>query len=303
MKTEHLKEFVVLAHHLSFTVAAEKLFIAQSTLSSHISQLENELGFELFERKAGVHLTVAGSMFLEKAQDAIDLLDAATEHCRKLVRTDTQLRVACQGVHSKLVQRLKEELGTRFVLVYHDYQEPFFSMFDNNEADLLINYDYRPFPALCREARRLGLACRETAGAPASITLSCDHPLAAKLHLTREDLRGATIVVNSAPDYERWKTTVTTILGNDLGLSFELEPIGDLNNLALFDHGSRLHVCGREINEQYFGHRADVKTIESIDGIDLSIPQVAVWRADTNPEMLGYIEAFCTCWDDSYRKE
>ena len=53
MKTEHLREFAVLAQHLNFTIAAKELFIAQSTLSAHVAQLEEELGFALLERRGG----------------------------------------------------------------------------------------------------------------------------------------------------------------------------------------------------------------------------------------------------------
>ena len=49
-------------------------------------------------------------------------------------------------------------------------------MFFNGEADLLLNYDSRLFPALCHEADRLGLAARTVAGAPASITVSAGNP-------------------------------------------------------------------------------------------------------------------------------
>lgn len=306
MKTEHLREFAVLARHLNFTVAAKELFIAQSTLSAHMAQLEDELGFALFERQGEVRLTVAGSMFLEKANEALDLLDRSAAQCRSLtdaVKETAPLRIAAQTPPPGFARLLKESAGFPFTFVSHDYQDPFFSMFANDEADLLLNYDYRPFPALRHEAERLGLAARTIAGAPASITMSADNPLAAKEPLTRDDLRGATVVVNSAPDYERWKALVEAMLGEDLGLSFELDPVGDLNNLAFSDHGSRLHVCGRELNDQYLGRRADVKVVESVEGLDLRIPQVAVWRADADPVQLARIETCYRCWDEFVGQE
>ncbi len=301
MKTEHLREFAVLAQHLNFTIAAKELFIAQSTLSAHVAQLEEELGFALLERKGEVRLTVAGSMFLEKAEEALDLLDRSAAQCRALSGVpggEVPLRIAFQTPPPGFARHLKESVDFPFTFVFHDYQDPFFSMFANDEADLLLNYDFRPFPALCHEADRLGLAARTVAGAPASITVSASNPLASKDPLVREDLRGATVVVNSAPDYERWKTLVSAMLGEDLGLSFELDPVGDLNNLAFSDHGDRLHICSRELNDQYLGRRGDVKAIEAVEGVDLRIPQAAAWRADADPAMLARIEACCRCWDE-----
>lgn len=306
MKTEHLREFAVLARHLNFTVAAKELFIAQSTLSAHMAQLEDELGFALLERKGEVRLTVAGSMFLENAAEALDLLDRGAAQCRALTEPaggEAPLRIALQTPPPRFARHLKESVDFPFTFVFHDYQDPFFSMFSNGEADLLLNYDYRPFPALCHEAERLGLAARTVAGAPASISMSAGNPLASKVPLTRNDLRGAAVVVNSAPDYERWKTLVNVMLGEDLGLSFELDPVGDLNNLAFSDHGDRLHVCSRELNDQYLGRRDDVKVIESVEGVDLRIPQAAVWRADADPATLARIEACCRCWDEVVGQE
>lgn len=306
MKTEHLREFAVLAQHLNFTVAAKELFIAQSTLSAHMAQLEDELGFALLERKGEVRLTVAGSIFLEKATEALNLLDRGAAQCRALTGLsggETPLRIALQTPPTRFARLLKESADFPFRFVFHDYQDPFFSMFSNDEADLLLNYDFRPFPALCHEAERLGLAARTVAGAPASITMSSSNPLASKDPLTRNDLRGATVVVNSAPDYERWKTLVNAMLGDDLGLLFELDPVGDLNNLAFSDHGNRLHVCSRELNDQYLGRRGDVRVIESVEGIDLRIPQAAVWRADADAATLARIEVCCRCWDETVGQE
>lgn len=301
MKTEHLREFAVLARHLNFTVAAKELFIAQSTLSAHMAQLEEELGFDLIERKGDVRLTVAGSMFLEKAGEALDILDQSAAQCRSFATgtsSDSSLRIAMQTPPPDFARRLKNSVDFPFTFVFHDYQAPFFSMFANDEADLLCIYDYRPFPALCHEANRLGLTARTIAGAPASITMSAANPLASKNPLVREDLHGATIVVNSAPDYERWKDLVGAMLGNDLNLTFELDPVGDLNNLAFSDHGNRLHVCSRELNDQYLGRRNDVKIVKAIEGIDLRIPQVAVWHRDADPVLLARINAFCRCWNE-----
>ena len=46
-----LQYFLAMAEEGHLTRTAEKLFVSQSTLSSMISKLENELGVELFDRK------------------------------------------------------------------------------------------------------------------------------------------------------------------------------------------------------------------------------------------------------------
>ncbi|MDR1015315.1 MAG: LysR family transcriptional regulator [Coriobacteriales bacterium] len=78
VRTEHLREFVVLAERGSFTGAAHELHLTQSALSKHIAALEREFDVELFVRdRAGVRLTKAGDALLERALQ-IDLLLAQT---------------------------------------------------------------------------------------------------------------------------------------------------------------------------------------------------------------------------------
>ena len=50
MEIRQLKTFRVVADQLSFSKAAEKLFLAQSTVSAQIRALEDELALKLFDR-------------------------------------------------------------------------------------------------------------------------------------------------------------------------------------------------------------------------------------------------------------
>src|SRR4249920_738139 len=49
MELRHLRYFVALAEYLSFTRAAQRVHVTQSTLSHQIRQLEEELGQTLFD--------------------------------------------------------------------------------------------------------------------------------------------------------------------------------------------------------------------------------------------------------------
>ncbi len=68
MKLDYVREFVVLAKEGNFIRAAQKLSIAQGSLSQHIKQLEKEFGFPLFKRSTrNVSLTKFGAAFLTYA--------------------------------------------------------------------------------------------------------------------------------------------------------------------------------------------------------------------------------------------
>ena len=91
MNTEELKTFIYLSKVKNFTLAAEQLFIAQSTVTNRISELEKEVGKKLFTRGSKtVKLTEAGEIFLRYAErilelqtTSIDEMNALSSHSRK----------------------------------------------------------------------------------------------------------------------------------------------------------------------------------------------------------------------------
>src|SRR5437899_1980836 len=88
-KRGQLLYFVTVAEEGQLTRAAKRLHLAQPALSQAISQLEGELGVELFERHArGVNLTHAGEVFLEKARIALAAGEEAAATARALARSE-----------------------------------------------------------------------------------------------------------------------------------------------------------------------------------------------------------------------
>ncbi len=53
--------FLILCEELNFTRAAERCFMTQQGLSSHIKKLEEQYGTKLFLRKPNVELTESGN--------------------------------------------------------------------------------------------------------------------------------------------------------------------------------------------------------------------------------------------------
>jgi len=85
MELRHIRYFIRAAELLHFTNAAESLYISQPTLSTHIHQLEEELGLTLFDR-IGRHVTLteAGKVFLEHAERALQEIDRGAERIADL---------------------------------------------------------------------------------------------------------------------------------------------------------------------------------------------------------------------------
>jgi DNA-binding transcriptional LysR family regulator len=90
MEFRQLRYFLAVAEHLHFTVAAERLGIAQPPLSQQILKLERELGTKLFMRyPRRVELTEAGVILRERAQRVLDEANDAFEHVKKAARGES----------------------------------------------------------------------------------------------------------------------------------------------------------------------------------------------------------------------
>ena len=82
MEFKQIQCFLMVAKYLNFSTAAEQVFLSQPSLSRHISNLEKELGIQLFIRdKQSVSLTEAGLQCLTSARSILsasqDILDIA----------------------------------------------------------------------------------------------------------------------------------------------------------------------------------------------------------------------------------
>lgn len=72
MDTKQIEYFFEILKYGSFTAAASHLYTNQSTVSRKISELEGELGAELFKRNSRIlELTEAGEIFREEAYDIL----------------------------------------------------------------------------------------------------------------------------------------------------------------------------------------------------------------------------------------
>jgi DNA-binding transcriptional LysR family regulator len=80
LELAQLEAFLQVAHHRSFSRAAEALFLTQPSVTARIQSLERELGERLFERAGRtVTLTDAGHAFMPHAQRALTAVQEGTD--------------------------------------------------------------------------------------------------------------------------------------------------------------------------------------------------------------------------------
>lgn len=118
MNTGRIYEFLVLAKLLSFSKAADALYISQSVLSKHIQELEEELGSPVLIRNThGVALTEAGKVLLKEAPELIDKCDSALRRLRSRnswSKGSVRVGIAMEFAYSNHIRRFFRTFSTQY---------------------------------------------------------------------------------------------------------------------------------------------------------------------------------------------
>ena len=161
MDLRHLRYFVAIAEHGSFTKAAETLRIEQPPLSQQIKSLETELGVQLFIRsKRGAALTDFGEQLFEKAQTILHL--------------EQQFHLLARGLSLGEQGRLR--IGMAGAVALLPLIPKAIRAFREQWPDIVITLEESNTPALCEalRERRVDLAIVRPPAPDPDIAL---HPL------------------------------------------------------------------------------------------------------------------------------
>lgn len=183
---EYLDHFITAAQYHNFTLAADQLFMSQSTLSRQIKDLEEEFGVELFVRNGKtVTLTPAGTCLYknavplithsEQVKDAV-LHSATSGHPRISIYTMPGNFKELTEVYRRLKSR-----GYQFeVRMYQMQHENPRAALENEQVDFLITYE--PFFKEENEYKCIPFTERSFC-----VACSPSHPFAEKESVTLEE--------------------------------------------------------------------------------------------------------------------
>ena len=202
MELRHLRYFLTVAETLNVTKAAQALHIAQPPLSRQISQLEQELGIDLFSRQGRrLSLTSAGQVFADRARKILAAADAAVVDSQRAARGEVG-RLALgffEHIAYTLLPPLLREYQLRFPAVAVELRwftsSEQLNALKRGDVDLAFVRSIPPDAGLSRV-----LLYRE----PFYVAIAKDHPLAAKRQLSIKDcaqLRVINYQKSVAPDY------------------------------------------------------------------------------------------------------
>lgn len=189
MDTEYLKEFLTVADELSFTHAAHKLHITQSTLSKHIAALEKEFQESLFVRsKRGLEITQAGGILYRQAIAMLNILETTHEKIQA-IRTKAPIRISGLTENNDIIMMLSQAIHAyqssteQQILLAPASSKPFIDLLCDGDIDL----------AICHRSPRGDsnpeLNCMELFRAKMLAFVENDHRLADRTSISIDDLK------------------------------------------------------------------------------------------------------------------
>ena len=190
MDYKQLQFFLAVCEAQSFRNAAARCYVSQQAISKSLSNLEQELGVQLFVRNQnGVSLTEAGQQLEKLARPHLNQRDEILRQMRSF-HSKQQLHI---GYFMGFLQELPphffpqfQEFHPEVQLHYHSYTDTEHSRcYRNYDCDLVITTSpltSSDFIELAHSESSIG------------VILSCDHSLAKKNVLTTEDLKTVPLI-------------------------------------------------------------------------------------------------------------
>jgi DNA-binding transcriptional LysR family regulator len=214
MELRHLRYFVAVAEELNFTRAAEKLRLAQPSLTRQIHNLEDELGVRLLDRSRNqVSLTEEGRSFLVDARRLVALSLESVKSVQRFSRGESeQLNIGY------LFKFNFDLLPVTLASFYQTFPETSVNLFDMSPAEQLralesrkIDLGFVGLRPSHGNKNTAGLAWECVARHKVVVVLPEIHPLAKKSKIKITDLKSLFFVAMSEqthPGSRDWLSSI-----------------------------------------------------------------------------------------------
>ena len=202
MNTQHLQYIIEIERTRSISQAADNLYIGQPNLSRILHDMEERMGYPIFERTSrGVHPTQKGAQFLRHAQSILREMEQI-ESIGSAHAEENQLRVCIprSARYSAAIARYIAGLDASQALdasVRESHVRLTISRLANGDTDIGIVRYRREYQDYFREqAAQAGLNFVPLKDFKYVVVVSQKHPLAEKQKVTQEELSGYTEIAH-----------------------------------------------------------------------------------------------------------
>ncbi len=199
MNTKQIEYFLAVAEELSFTRAAEKLYVSQTAVTQQIQALEDQMGVKLLNRtKKKVELTPAGQAFQAEGRQILESIENAFAHARTVSEGMTgSIEIGfCDYAGSILGNSLQEFRDTYPSIHLHFKSNNPSVLLDRlraGELDLIFSPVFDP-------TVYEGCVIQQVEPITLISVLPVKHPLAGRHHLTKEDMVQQKLILACTPD-------------------------------------------------------------------------------------------------------
>ncbi len=182
----------------SITAASDKVNVSSPSISAAISQLEMDMGVQIFVRRhaQGLSLTSSGRRLFDEAKvilNKVQNLGAVADDTEGKLRGTLKLGclITIAPILSANIRRRFEDIYPETEIILYDaHQADLLAMLDRAEIDVALTYD-------------LGIGSNtvfvDVATLPPYVLLGANHPLAAASELAIEDLADQPMVLLDLP--------------------------------------------------------------------------------------------------------
>jgi LysR family transcriptional regulator, benzoate and cis,cis-muconate-responsive activator of ben and cat genes len=229
MELRHLRYFVAVAEEENVSRAASRLHVSQPGVSRQIHDLEDEIGFSLFDRNGkSVRLTAAGKIFFGEARDILARTAEAVKKAGLSRAQQTEINVGYAPSHT--VEILPRALGAfrdRFPgvrVTLHDLTgEEMLPLLLQKKLDIALTVAPHKLP------RELGM--QELERDETCVAVGATHPLATAEFVNLKQMASEPLAAlnrQEFPSYHKHLENLFTTIGRKPRISSEHDSVTSL---------------------------------------------------------------------------
>lgn len=283
MELRHFRYFVAVAEEENVSRAALKLHVSQPGISRQIHDLEDEIGFQLFERSPkSVRLTVAGKVFLTEAREVLQRVEAAVKKALAVAGgTVGEINVGYAPsltvqILPAALRKFQEQFPNVRVALHDLSTEEMLAQLGDKKLQVALTV--KPPAKLLR-----GLRFEELARYAMRVAVAPKHPLAKAKAISLEQIAREPLIAYSRKDYPEYHAMLERLFA----------PVGGKPRIA-GEHDSVTSLIAAVESGRGFALVPSCVACMAGPRLKLiplraalpAIPVVAIWRKESETELV-----------------